>query len=121
MHEMLFVCQSQAALTAQQRSTGFVLHYVRDLQLFAAAEVAAASASGSFTGGEAEQETIAQGAAEELMHRLYRQVNGNVDNAEQRTSTRFQKQRVWVASSPPQLLMCSKQMNVTELTGGVRM
>lgn len=88
-----FVCQLQAALTAQQRSTGFVLHYVRDLQLFVAAEVAAASASGSFTGGT-EQDVLGQGTSEELISRLYRQANGSVENAEQRTSTSIQKQLV---------------------------
>ncbi|CDJ61619.1 hypothetical protein, conserved [Eimeria maxima] len=75
----------KAALTAQQRSTGFVLHYVRDLQLFVAAEVAAASASGSFTGGT-EQDVLGQGTSEELISRLYRQANGSVENAEQRTN-----------------------------------
>ena len=63
-----------------------MLHYIRDLQIFAAAEVAAANASGSFT-GEAEQEMLPPGAAEELINRLYRQSNGTADALQQQTST----------------------------------
>lgn len=55
------------------------------MQLFAAAEAAAASASGSFT-GDAGQDMIAPGAAEELISQLYKQANGGPDTSQQRTS-----------------------------------
>ncbi|OEH73567.1 hypothetical protein cyc_05092 [Cyclospora cayetanensis] len=75
----------KAALTSQQRSTGFVLHYVKDLQLFAAAEVAAASAAGSFL-VEAEEDVLPLGAAEDLMSWLYRQNSGALGASQKQTT-----------------------------------
>lgn len=76
----------QAALASQQRSTGYVLHYVKDLQLFAAAEVATAGASGGFT-RENEEDVLPPGASDDLMGRLYRPSNGASATSQQQTST----------------------------------
>lgn len=79
------VCASQAALASQQRSTGYVLHYVKDLQLFAAAEAAAVGAFGGISGMD-EQEMLPPGASEDLMYRLHRASNGAPAASQQQTS-----------------------------------
>ncbi|KAL8427941.1 hypothetical protein Efla_003455 [Eimeria flavescens] len=75
-----------AALASQQRSTGFVLHYVKDMQLFAAAELAAAGASGGMAIEDEREDAFLPGAVDDLMRQLYPANSGAQAAAQQQTN-----------------------------------
>lgn len=72
-------------MLSQQRSTGYVLHYLKDLELFVAAEAAAASVSGA-PKEQNDQEVLPPGASESLLLKLYRQNKGPAEAGQQQTS-----------------------------------
>ncbi|KAL8448735.1 hypothetical protein Emag_003861 [Eimeria magna] len=76
----------KAALASQQRSTGFVLHYVKDMQLFAAAEVAAAGAYGGVQAESGGPDIFLPGTSDELMRQLYPLNSGAQSTSQQQTN-----------------------------------
>ncbi|KAL8271031.1 hypothetical protein Esti_005016 [Eimeria stiedai] len=76
----------KAALASQQRSTGFVLHYVKDMQLFAAAEMAAAGAYGGVQVEGGSPDIFSPGATEDLMRQLYPPNSGAQAASQQQTN-----------------------------------